>query len=430
MAAVALRARQPHRHRRPQPAAAGRRDRAHDRASSRSPNAGAPSAGRVVEVDGHDIAALIRTFDALPLEAGRPTCVIAQHAQGPRRVVHRGPGRVAPPRADRRRAGGGAGRARRRQPMTPATDCRIAFAETLVALAEADPRIVAVVNDSVGSSNLKEFKRAVSRPAGQRRHRRAEPGRRQRRPGERRQDPVRVRRVLLPDRPRARADQGRPRLQPPQREAVRHVERHGLRRARADAPLDRGPGLDARDRQPDGRRAGRPGRDRAGRARRRRDRRPGLPPRQPHAGAGRARRRLRVRRSAARRRCATARTSRSSPPASWCRRALDAAALLEADGISAAVLNMSTIRPHRPRQRSSTAAQTRPDRHGRGAHGLRRPRERGGRGRRRRRTRCGCASSASRACSRRPGRRSSCSSTSASTPEGIRDAARVAGARR
>jgi transketolase len=39
------------------------------------------------------------------------------------------------------------------------SDCRLAFAETLVALAAADPRIVAVCNDSVGSSNLKEFKR-------------------------------------------------------------------------------------------------------------------------------------------------------------------------------------------------------------------------------------------------------------------------------
>ena len=38
-------------------------------------------------------------------------------------------------------------------------DCRVAFADTLIALAEADRRIVAVVNDSVGSSNLKEFKR-------------------------------------------------------------------------------------------------------------------------------------------------------------------------------------------------------------------------------------------------------------------------------
>ena len=42
--------------------------------------------------------------------------------------------------------------------MTAAHDCRIAFAETLVDLAERDPRIVAVCNDSVGSSNLKAFK--------------------------------------------------------------------------------------------------------------------------------------------------------------------------------------------------------------------------------------------------------------------------------
>ncbi len=39
-------------------------------------------------------------------------------------------------------------------------DCRVAFADTLVALAEADPRIVAVVNDSVGSSNLRSSRRA------------------------------------------------------------------------------------------------------------------------------------------------------------------------------------------------------------------------------------------------------------------------------
>ena len=40
-----------------------------------------------------------------------------------------------------------------------AFDCRNAFAETLEALAEADPRIVAVVNDSVGSSKLGDFKK-------------------------------------------------------------------------------------------------------------------------------------------------------------------------------------------------------------------------------------------------------------------------------
>ena len=42
--------------------------------------------------------------------------------------------------------------------MSTLYDCRKAFCDTLVALAAADPRIVAVANDSVGSSNLKEFK--------------------------------------------------------------------------------------------------------------------------------------------------------------------------------------------------------------------------------------------------------------------------------
>ena len=40
----------------------------------------------------------------------------------------------------------------------PLHDCRVAFADTLAALAAADDRIVAVVNDSVGSSNLKAFR--------------------------------------------------------------------------------------------------------------------------------------------------------------------------------------------------------------------------------------------------------------------------------
>jgi transketolase len=38
-------------------------------------------------------------------------------------------------------------------------DCRQAFAETLIALAKEDERIVAVCNDSVGSSNLGEFQK-------------------------------------------------------------------------------------------------------------------------------------------------------------------------------------------------------------------------------------------------------------------------------
>lgn len=39
-------------------------------------------------------------------------------------------------------------------------DCRQAFAEELAAMAQADPRIVAVCNDSVGSSNLGAFRKA------------------------------------------------------------------------------------------------------------------------------------------------------------------------------------------------------------------------------------------------------------------------------
>jgi transketolase len=38
-------------------------------------------------------------------------------------------------------------------------DCRQAFAETLIELANSDPRIVAVCNDSVGSSNLGQFQK-------------------------------------------------------------------------------------------------------------------------------------------------------------------------------------------------------------------------------------------------------------------------------
>jgi len=41
----------------------------------------------------------------------------------------------------------------------PTFDCRQAFAEELIALARADKRIVAVCNDSVGSSNLTGFQR-------------------------------------------------------------------------------------------------------------------------------------------------------------------------------------------------------------------------------------------------------------------------------
>lgn len=41
--------------------------------------------------------------------------------------------------------------------MTETFDCRVAFADTLIELAQADERIVVVCNDSVGSSNLSGF---------------------------------------------------------------------------------------------------------------------------------------------------------------------------------------------------------------------------------------------------------------------------------
>ena len=45
------------------------------------------------------------------------------------------------------------------QNPAPTFDCRVAFAETLIELAKADERIVAVCNDSVGSSNLVGFQK-------------------------------------------------------------------------------------------------------------------------------------------------------------------------------------------------------------------------------------------------------------------------------
>jgi len=45
-----------------------------------------------------------------------------------------------------------------KQSVQPTFDCRVAFAQTLLELAQADERIMAVCNDSVGSSQLGEFR--------------------------------------------------------------------------------------------------------------------------------------------------------------------------------------------------------------------------------------------------------------------------------
>ncbi len=78
--------------------------------------------------------------------------------------------------------------------------------------AQSDHRIVGVVNDSVGSSKLDAFKKAFP-------DRLINVGIAEQdmvgvggRPGQRRADPLRLRGIVLPDRPRAGADQGRCRL--------------------------------------------------------------------------------------------------------------------------------------------------------------------------------------------------------------------------
>ena len=97
----------------------------------------------------------------MPLEAGRPTCLIARTSKG--RGVSFMEDRVewhhrVPTDDELARALDELEEAS--DDDRPLHDCRNAFAETLIALAEVDPRIVAVVNDSVGSSNLKDFEHA------------------------------------------------------------------------------------------------------------------------------------------------------------------------------------------------------------------------------------------------------------------------------
>ena len=126
-------------------------------------------------------------------------------------------------------------------PLAAEHDCRDAWVAALTDLAAADDRIVAVVNDSVGSSQARTVPGEVPRPARQRGHRRAGHGRRRRRLGQRRQDPVRVRGRMLPDRASDGADQGRRGLLASSPGPGGTEPGHGVRRARPDPPLDRGP---------------------------------------------------------------------------------------------------------------------------------------------------------------------------------------------
>ena len=150
-----LRARQPDRDRRPQPPPAGRAHRGHQASSSRWPTSGRASASRCARSTGttHRAARGLRAVQHR--QAGRGH---RQHDQGQGRLVHGGPRRVAPQ---------GARPPTRSKPPSRSSaddlplahdaqtyDCRKAFADELIELARADERIVAVCNDSVGSSNL------------------------------------------------------------------------------------------------------------------------------------------------------------------------------------------------------------------------------------------------------------------------------------
>src|ERR1035437_1369636 len=129
-------------------------------------------------------------------------------------------------------------------------DCRDAYSQSLEAMAEQDPRVCAVVNDSVSSTKLKNFGARFPRSFCERGNCRAEHGRRWRWLGQWRHGPLRMRRILLPDRPCNGTSQGRSWLLELQREAVRNVLGDGLRRVGANASLHRGPCLDAHHPEP------------------------------------------------------------------------------------------------------------------------------------------------------------------------------------
>ncbi len=158
----------------------------------------------VREVDGHDHAALLDLFRSLPFEPGKPNGIIAHTHKGkgvsfiqdrPEWHHHHrplsdeelaaalaelgaggwGPG-IGGEEADVRRQTSGVGEqqagvthhvSRFTQTLPDlglrihsSGDCRDAFAAALEALARADPRVVAVCNDSVSSSKLAGFAKA------------------------------------------------------------------------------------------------------------------------------------------------------------------------------------------------------------------------------------------------------------------------------
>src|SRR5581483_4075280 len=150
--------RQPDRHRRSQSAAAGCTHR-----GDQSSGAARRQVARFRLGGGGGRWPRRRRFVRVPQCAGyRPAALPHRaHHQGQGRLLHGGSRRVASQSPER---AAGAGRARGARamniesaPVPEILDCRVAFAEQLSALARADRRIVAVCNDSVGSSNLVAF---------------------------------------------------------------------------------------------------------------------------------------------------------------------------------------------------------------------------------------------------------------------------------
>ena len=231
-------------------------------------------------------------------------------------------------------------------PPTPTYDCRKAFAETLIELARADERIVAVCNDSVGSCNLVGFReefpdRLINVGIAE-------------------QDLVGVGAGLAngglipfvsaaaPFLTGRALEQIKADVAYCQRarRPVRPEPGHGLRRARPDPPLDRGPVLDARDRQP-ARCSCRPTRRRPAPPCAGRSRTPArctcASPRfkVPDGHAGRRASRARPRGPADRRR----RRHGDRDRARWSRARWRRPSSCAADGIAARVLNMPFVDP-------------------------------------------------------------------------------------
>ena len=227
----------------------------------------------VVEVDGHDIAALVDAVDALP-RAGRrsPDGRRRPHRQGPRHRVHGEHHEVAQ-RADRRRHARAVLRRARADAVRGTGVSVVERHDRRIGGRRQRPR---GVRRGVGrarppaSRGGRPHRRSDALPSAQglqgdasgtvhqRRHRRSQPDGRRRRTGARRQDPVRhdVRRLRLDARPRAGAQRHRlPRLAGQDR---RHDGRPQRRRRRADSRRDGGPRHDADDAGHDRDRAQRP----------------------------------------------------------------------------------------------------------------------------------------------------------------------------